>query len=216
MNTTVKFFETKEQYLAFRAAFAAAQNNPRAKRTTVACDEQVYRNLDGSKSCYLVRHVGTGAARVNGWLTHAHFIFLNIVRGKPFHEGYTPKMKRSYIQNGGKPDESLYNALYRLRTAKQAAFNYLNPTPYVPSTWYKFKTEADRQAHIDQTVAKNSADNLAKAQSFLEPFAGTVSIEQLASVEVPTIELQYQSKYEQLAGQKLSYLELIDKLKELQ
>jgi hypothetical protein len=88
VNTTKHFFNTKQQYLNFRAAFAAAQNSPRAKSTMVLSDYypgQLYKK--------------------QGWLTSTHFILFNIIRERHPYIGFTPKTKKSYIMNGGAGDE---------------------------------------------------------------------------------------------------------------
>lgn len=90
---TTTYFKTKEQYFQFRTNFAAATKNVKSKSTCEACDEWLEHE---EKISY-----DTGASRVQGWLRAEHFIFLNIIRGKPLHHGFTPVTSKNKLTNGG-------------------------------------------------------------------------------------------------------------------
>lgn len=90
---TNTYFKSKEQYFQFRTNFAAAANNTKSKSTCDACDEWLSHEQDISYD--------TGMSRIQGWLHAEHFIFLNIIRGKPLHHGFTPVTNKNKLTNGG-------------------------------------------------------------------------------------------------------------------
>jgi len=88
---TNTFFNSKEDYLLFRSNFAAAVNHKNAKSKLTPCDEWI-RETDTFLD-------GTGQHREKGWMTGAHFLFLNIVRGREIHKGFTPITNKTKLQN---------------------------------------------------------------------------------------------------------------------
>lgn len=190
MNTK-KFFDTKEQYLAFRAAFAAAQNSPRAKRTAVPCDEYKYVAADGSKICYPTLHKGTGRARKDGWLTGAHFVLYNIIRGKDYRSGFTIRRNKVALQNAYAPNAALYYAVWKLNSAIGYAKEYLDADTKEIKLWFKFKNEAEKEEMLAKARADIKKRALERVQEFLEPFNGTLTFDQFASIECPSVEAMY-------------------------
>ena len=162
--TTNKFFETKDQYLAFRAAFAAAQNNPRAKK--------------GKPGPY--------GYKPPGWLSAAHFMLLNEIRGYPRTRGFTEITSRLKLDNGMPANLHISRADSKLTFAIIEAKQFQAVKPYEPNSWEtKGKSKEDIAKLIEEkTVAKRKAlhDRL---QVFLEPFAGTLTIADLARVGEP-------------------------------
>ena len=108
---TTTYFKTKEQYFQFRTNFAAAANNTKSKSITEPCDEY----LDDGFS------IGTGSTRAHGWLRAEHFIFLNIIRGKPIHYGFTPVTNKNKLSNGGNIWQGLDSGVRRLKCAIHSA-----------------------------------------------------------------------------------------------
>jgi len=111
--TNPTFFKTKEQYFQFRTNFAAASRNVKSKSTTEACDEWLSHEQDISYN--------TGRSRVQGWLKAEHFIFLNIIRGKPYHHGFTPVTSKNKLTNGANSWQGLDVGVYRLQCAIHSA-----------------------------------------------------------------------------------------------
>src|SRR5271165_5298533 len=83
MTKTNHFFESKQAYLAFRAGFAAAQNNLRSKK--------------GKPD--------SNGHRVSGWLRPAHYMLMNLARGLPYDRGFTPVTRQIALESGCKPNE---------------------------------------------------------------------------------------------------------------
>ncbi len=165
MTKTNKFFETKEQYLAFRAAFAAAQNNPRAKKGKPQPPHGI---------------------RDKGWLSGAHFMLLNAVRGLPYDRGFTPITCQRKLDNGAIPDAAIASARRLLEGQIYMAKEYLNPKPAERSNRWRFG--------IGRTASQEEADNrkmeylLKDLKVFLAPFDDTFSINDLANVDIDGVE----------------------------
>ena len=130
------YFETKEQYLTFRKAWAKASNDERCKKT-------------------LVRNEW-GAYRQNGWLTSSHYVLFNLLSRRPHDNGFTPVTRVSKLKNGTYLNYGLYVAVTELKRVVQYA------RKETPAEW--------QQRAIER---------------FLEPLKDVVSIELLASIEVP-------------------------------
>jgi len=88
---TNTFFNSKEDYLLFRSNFAAAVNHKNAKSKLTPCDEWI-RETDTFSE-------GTGTHCENGWVKGSHFVFLNIVRGREIHKGFTPVTNPTKLKN---------------------------------------------------------------------------------------------------------------------
>lgn len=88
---TNEYFNTKEDYLLFRKQFAAAVNHNNAKSHLEPCDEWHSEEGEYSK--------GTGTHRIDGWMTAAHFIFLNIARTLPPKRGFTSITNKIKLAN---------------------------------------------------------------------------------------------------------------------
>lgn len=136
---TNTFFNSKEDYLLFRSNFAAAVNHKNAKSKLTPCDEWI-RETDTFSE-------GTGQHRENGWVTGAHFVFLNIVRGREMHKGFTPITNKTKLQNSG----TIWNGL-------DIAINNLH---YVVSTAHKLNS-----GHSVSDWERKDLDE------FLEPLLG--------------------------------------------
>ena len=101
--TNKHFFETKEQYLAFRKAWANAVNSDKAK----------------SKTVYSEFYDGT--IREPGWITAAHHIFYNIVRNHPIDTGFTPVTRKTKLENGAIINGGLYEGWVALKAVVETA-----------------------------------------------------------------------------------------------
>lgn len=171
MNTTTKFFATKEQYLAFRKAFAAAQNDSRAKKSFVETETYI---RDG-KGGYVK---GKVKVRQSGWLSSTYFLLFNLACGRPFYNGFTPKTKASFIDAGGDPDRALTDAIKSLKWyVDRASYIFSQTGMYIPS-YIK-----DKKQYINEQVKAAQAD----VTAFLELFAGTITTEQLSKLQLPNI-----------------------------
>lgn len=83
-------FNSKEQYIAFRNAWAQAVNDPRAKSTVC------------------------GTERFKGWVTGAHQMLYSILRNRPFDTGFTPITSRTKLVHGANINQGLYSAAHDL------------------------------------------------------------------------------------------------------
>lgn len=163
MTNTNKFFQTKEQYLAFRAAFAAAHNDSRAKK--------------GKADTYGVK--------TPGWLTAAHYMILNEVRGYPRRRGFSEITNTTKLANGMLPDLHINNAERELSFIIIDARNFIKNEPMELSSWEIPKklfgiglTDA-KQKLIEEKTAKRQAKHKAKLDAFLAPFGDTFTITDL-------------------------------------
>lgn len=178
-------FDSKEHYLAFRKAWAAAVNDPRAKKTLIYHKEWDSTELQ------------------QGWITSSHVVLYNLLRDKPFYNGFTPLLKKSRLQNGAYINQHLHEkALYMLHYYQQHAIKALNTEP-----------PKDKYATKGRQFGKE------RCQAFLEPFNGTVSMEMLAALFVPKFEPLYGwknvGKYwaeRALKGDKFTFKEVCDSL----
>jgi len=136
---TNSFFNSKEDYLLFRSNFAAAVNHQNAKSKLTPCDEWIRATDTFSE--------GTGNHREKGWMTGAHFIFLNIVRGRDLYKGFTPITNPQKLKNSPTIWNGFDIAVDNLITIASYAQNLRNDV--LPDSY---------KAHLDK---------------FIEPLLGT-------------------------------------------
>lgn len=185
MNNSI--FETKQQYLAFRAAFAAAQNDKRAKPTLVdlPCSTYNWRTRE--------THSWMGKQKIKGWLQAEHFILLNAARGKPLNRGFTPATTDRKVASYGNEPAKMFNGslllLQRLQwdAQKIVAGVKLETSPFLMRTLANLKP--DEMAAELERMRQDAEDKLRKRVSvILEPFAGTLTMEQFAALKLETQE----------------------------
>lgn len=168
---TKSIFETKQQYLSFRSAFAAAQNDKRAKH-------------------YFTDDVKAGKIKHNGWLQGEHFILLNAIRGKSLHRGFTPITNENKIgSNWGDPDYGFNAAHKRLIYAQQVAQSILSNQPTSNLSAFMLRTiqrmsDSERAAELERKKQKE----LAIINQIIGPFDGRLTIEQFAALNVTSSE----------------------------
>src|SRR5271157_4503291 len=102
--STTKFFASKEQYVNFRRAFAVAHLAPENKKS---------KDQYGNKKF--------------GWLTPAHFMLLNIIRGIPWYRGFSPKTSKPFLESGGTPTQASDAARVHLSNVIHSAKVLLEP-----------------------------------------------------------------------------------------
>lgn len=182
--TTAKFFDTKDQFIAFRKAFAAAQNDPRAK-PSFSPPKEYTTTANGKRVAIPVN----GRVKIKGWLTSAHFMLFNIVRGLPADHGFTNKTSEIYIKNGGQIDLGYRIALVKLFDLRIQANRILSPDPIthdtVKGSWWGKKLSAEE---LDKKVAvmQSQQNSYEKAcvNAFLEPLNGAFTVKQLANIKL--------------------------------
>jgi len=103
---TKSIFNTKEQYLSFRAAWKSAVNNEKAKSSLIEVDEWIDSTDSYSN--------GTGKHRISGWIESAHTMLFNILCGKPVDAGFTPITNKNKLENGTYINHGLYYAYRNL------------------------------------------------------------------------------------------------------
>ncbi len=155
---TNSIFKTKEQYLTFRAAWASAVNDVKSQSFLKPADEYISATGNISK--------GTGVHRNKGWLTGAHHILYNILRGRSYDKGFTPITNANKLKHGMHINEGLYNAMYYLENVWTSATQIVN----------------------GNTLSDWRANELTK---FIEPFGNTVTIEMLADLDLPEVKALY-------------------------
>lgn len=193
MNTTTRFFQSKDQYLAFRNAFAAAQKDKRAHKTYEQGTAEVY---DSKAKAYKTI---TTKIKYTGWMSSAHYLLFNLVTGKNYYNGFTPKTKKLFVECGGDADRGLSGAIGYLASLVTTAQSLLDKSaPQAPS-WVKDK----KQWAADKMNASQTSIN-----SFLEPLGGVFTLQDLARVQLPSFPGLTKEQIEQYKGKPLSYGEL--------
>ena len=168
---TNSIFETKQQYLSFRAAFAAAQNDKRAKH-------------------YFTDDVKAGKIKHNGWLQAEHFILLNAIRRKPLNRGFTPITNENKIgSNWGDPCYGFNAAHKRLIYAHSLARSILSDQPTSNISAFMLRTlqrmtDSERAGELERKKQRE----LAVIDQIIGPFNGSLTIEQFASLDVTSSE----------------------------
>lgn len=177
MTTTNSQFVSKEHYLAFRKAWANAVNSDKAKPHT-EIRKSTWR---GTVEEYTVT--------VDGWLTSAHHVLYNILRGKPFHYGFTMISNANKLRNGTSPQLGLEQAVHQLQHIQKLIVQeeeYIDPVKNesrIQRIMNSFKTKREK---VDKEFYGTST-----IDEFLAPFDGTVDRAILKAVEVPNVKSMY-------------------------
>lgn len=173
MNTTTKFFDTKDQYLAFRKAHAAAQNSQRAKSTLVDGTTHVWDPQTRKESVLAIK------TKQVGWLQSEHFILLNVIRGKPWFSGFTPKTMERFVNNGGDAQQALKSA--------HSSFDYAITSAKVIDNPELIKVPSWMASHKAKHIQEETERAKKYVTKFLEPYQGTLTAVDLAKINVPSI-----------------------------
>ena len=171
MNTTTRFFQTKEQHKAFRKAFAAAQNDKACRKSYSPSTASVW---DSETKAY--KTIPT-KIKHDGWMCSAHYLLFNLVTGKNYYNGFTPKTKEIFISSGGQADRGLNGAIDHLSEMIACANNLLGNNVVQAPSWIKDK----KQWLADKTISWQNSIN-----AFLLPFGGVFTLQDLARVQLPS------------------------------
>lgn len=117
MTTKQNLFETKEQYLAFRKAWAATVNDPQAKPTLEI------QQVNDRGSHYEQKH------KRPGYMLPAHQLLFNILCGYKPYRGFTPITKHTKLKNQGYFNYGYFEAVTRLKSLI-ATFDTTPVKPY--------------------------------------------------------------------------------------
>jgi len=177
MTTTNSQFVSKEHYIAFRKAWAAAVNSDKAKEHT----EVRTSTWKGSVEEYTVT--------VDGWLTSAHHVLYNILRGKPFHYGFTMISNANKLRNGTSPQLGLEQAVRELKHIQKLIKEEEEHTDPVKNEARK-KRLSDLFRRKPEVVDKPFYGT-SIIDEFLAPFDGTIDRAILKAVKVPTVKPMY-------------------------
>jgi len=109
---TTKYFETKEQYFAFREAWARAVNH---KKTKPWVETRTDTNARRDGSIYEYEY----AIYHDSWITGAHMMLYNIIRGKDPQHGFKPLQRHSKIHGMGTINRGAHQAWERLTLLKR-------------------------------------------------------------------------------------------------
>jgi hypothetical protein len=128
------YFNSKEQYLAFRAAWASAVNSKSAKKTTPT--EQ------------------WGPNRTPGWITSRHMILFNILRNREADAGFTNVTNVTKLTNGQYVNDGFYNAAvgYNGLNTKIMYAHNLRDNPNIPANNFQHIALAKFLAPFNGTV----------------------------------------------------------------
>lgn len=160
-------FESKQHYVDFRNAWAAAVTDPRAKRTIKHHRYPIQYYEHGT----LVVTEHNGAEVIPGWITSTHALLYNLLRDKPFYNGFTPVSNRNKLTNSTYVNWSLYLAAYNLDWRKRQAIESLKKDPII-------NQDSSKQYWGTTTT-----------MTFLEPFNGTITREMLSELVIPEIKI---------------------------
>ena len=153
----MNFYTSKKDFIAFRKAFAAAQNDQRAHKT--------------------IDEVGT---KNPGWINCSHFLLYNLIAGRHFYLGFSPKLKESYLNSGGDPNRGIVGAVNYLDYVIKAAKTLIDPNSINIPSWYS-KNPEDKQRFIERELKQKQST----VDKFLEPFQGAFTVVDLARVVLP-------------------------------
>lgn len=172
----IKFFETKEQYLAFRAAWRAAVNDVRAKPHFT---EEAAR-VSGRETSIVMAKV-----RHDGWLHATHHILFNIARGKEPNYGFTPITNQNKLDNGSAPwlgyNQALLSLKWILRQAVNATESYESYIEKRAGWLMRGKNEEELRTAYAEHIKLQRRD----VDKFLELFNGAFTFEDLLRIELP-------------------------------
>lgn len=195
MNTTIRFFQSKQQYLNFRTAFAAAVNDKQCRKSYTDNTGTRWNDKTQAKETYAYR------TKRSGWLSSTHYLLFNLACGKNYYNGFSPKTKESFVTSGGCADRGLNTALYELEVQIDNAKMLIGQKEIVVPSYFKnikeFKSE--RMAKMQNTV-----------NAFLLPFSGVFTIEDLARVQLPmfprlsTEQIKEKVTYKQAFGPQIT------------
>lgn len=166
----MSIFKNKEHYLAFRNAWSAAVQSDRAKSKVV--DKTFRCSSNGGTTIIEYRE------REKGWLQAEHFLLYNYCRQRPLYTGFTPIHDKVGLINGWNVNNGLYQAAYNLRHLIRNA-----------KAWVK--DHAELELTPDNVRPRYSRWNEfvhRQCENFLEPFDGTITLEMLATVEIPEVD----------------------------
>lgn len=169
----MSYFETKEDYYAFRAAWSRAVTSPKAKKQVSTYEGTSYETR---KPC-------TIHTFQHGWLHESHMMLYNVLRDKPARSGFAPMKNPKKVHHGEYINRGVWNAANILNSRRQDAEIVLG---IVIPDWPKpkrSKTLADRicgrQCHVERQAF---AWERRRLDNFLAPFDGTVTYEMLAQI----------------------------------
>ena len=171
MNTTTRFFQTKEQHKAFRIAFAAGQNDKRNRKVCSLVERPVWR--DNKYVTVMVKE------KSDCWMNSAHFLLFNLVCGRDFYNGFSPKTKAIFLTSGGNPDRGMNGAIEGLGRMIASAQTILKKTSIKIPSW----NQRDKETYITKYL--KNAQGL--VEQFLEPLGGAITVEDLARIQLPPV-----------------------------
>lgn len=117
-----------------------------------------------TKDQYITFRTAWAKAAQAKQLTAAHMVMFNILCGRPHDRGFTPITKTTKLLNGAYLNHGLYFAVDDLKRI----------VGYAKSV-------------VGSKEAKLSSWNQDRLEDFLKPFDGVITVELLASVEVPEV-----------------------------
>ncbi len=99
-NAKKTFFNDKEHYLQFKAAWKKAVNSPKTKSKLETTE--AYSG-------------GTCVVRRKGWITATHHLIYNLLRGYDASRGFTPVTNKNKLTNDAYINHGLYEAYWYAR-----------------------------------------------------------------------------------------------------
>ncbi len=210
-------FNTKEEYLAFQAAWKEAANSPKNKKERIVCDHKQYNwkmGPDGygfsnaeqeefKKRGYtkVSNHSFTipngGHYKTDAWLQKEHYLLRNLILGKDPMLGFTPIISESKLNSDYDTDPlRAYNHAKRYITDAIKSYNTIAEKDNKEDclAWQKrgkklgiFKKEYER---TPEQYKEKLIQNYGHAANYLlAPFEGKVSMELLGKITTNEMEM---------------------------
>lgn len=193
-------FNTKEEYLEFVAAWKEAAKHENNKKRRYVCDHTQWVNYPmDSKTKAKLEEKGYnvydyyyvvpngGHCKAQPWLTGAHFILYNILRGREAQRGFYPKGEKKCDESTD-PWVSFLQSMYDLEMVVRNAKEYLTKdNDYEMKKWIKEgktnflsrskRTPESYQEHLQKRY-------LDRVEKFIKPFGGIITVEFMASLSL--------------------------------
>jgi len=168
-------FETKEQFFAMKAQWAASSKSPKCKSTLTPCDE--WTNSDNRVS------VGTGRTRHPGWMNAECHILYNLLRNKPSDHGFTPSTNPNKIISKPDAHKTGLESLQALQTQLKTNGRF-KPKGFLKRMRFEAIQVIDRRPRHGQRM-KSTMEHVNRV---LAPFGDTLTIEMFLEIDFPKIE----------------------------
>jgi len=174
-------FKSKEEYLTFISAWKSATNSEEAKSKRLTCDYEEYmwdsqlnaeqiKNYESkgftvSKNGRTIKKKDGAHYKEKGNLNSEHYLFYNMKKGKDPKHGFTPITAKRKLEPGETVWRGFESASWALQFIVKDAQGFM--------------------ADVEQGKKSNYGR---RANHFLKPFGGNISIGDLANIDPNALE----------------------------